>query len=498
MLKQKFLVQFGSNIFLKIIGMVAGIIVARVAGPEVVGTIAYGTAYVSIFGFVVGLFGTGHIKLISEGRDLGNCVTTYSWLQLGSIGFFAIVVGSYYLAQKYIFHHVFESRIHEQVIILILLASILTKLIEFSNVTFTAQLKQAKANAPNLIRGFLFQIGRVVVVLLGFKAVGLASWNMISAAITIPIAIYIYRTLPFGKFDKQIMKEQIAYAIPIFLVVMVNSLVKFSDKLLLHKFTSTKELGYYSAAFSIGGLIILVGRTIGTIFFPFFSKMIAEGNWKSVNEKISKFEVFITIFIFPAVCLMAIISEPLLTTLLGEKYQPSVIPFSILLFASYFQIVGMPYGNIIPAMGRFYLSMWLQVLKFGVYILSVFIFIYPKALGLGAVGLALNLLTVNLLINLITYFTAKKIGEIDFSFRNYSRYILILVISGLFFWLSIIAKQEGVMAWPLYMVPAYMVLIYGLMYITGLVNNEQIKELFDLMKLGKVLKYVKSEIKEKP
>ena len=51
MLKQKFIVQFGTNIGLKILAMIAGIFVARYAGPEVVGDLAYGIAYVSIFSF---------------------------------------------------------------------------------------------------------------------------------------------------------------------------------------------------------------------------------------------------------------------------------------------------------------------------------------------------------------------------------------------------------------------------------------------------------------
>ena len=108
MLKQKFLVHFGSNIIVRILGLIAGIIVARVAGPEVIGTIAYGTSYVMLWAFISGLFGTGHIKLISEGQDIGKCMSiAYRTFIVGVIAYFIVVI-SFFLIQKYILNIEFD------------------------------------------------------------------------------------------------------------------------------------------------------------------------------------------------------------------------------------------------------------------------------------------------------------------------------------------------------------------------------------------------------
>ena len=155
----------------------------------------------------------------------------------------------------------------------------------------------------------------------------------------------LFRTLPWEKYNKQLAKKYFGYAIPVFLLVSTNSIIGFSDKLILQHYTNTEELGYYSAAMSLGGMILILGGTIGTIFPPLFSSLIKKNDWKEVNSKIHTFQTFITTFIFPFICLLAIISEPFLTTILGNKYQPSVVPFAILLFASYFFVVGMSYGN---------------------------------------------------------------------------------------------------------------------------------------------------------
>ena len=246
MLKQKFLVQFGSNISLRILGMISGIVLARVAGPEVLGTIAYATAYVGIFGFITGLFGTGNIKLISEGKDLGDNLATYSRLQIIAIIIFFFSVLVWFAIQKYILIHQFESKIHEQVIIITLFSMVITKLIQFSDSTFTGQLKQAKANLPNIVKGILFQLGKIVVVLLGFKAVGLVSWNLLTGIIVLPIAINLFRSLPYGKYSKELAKNYLKISIPVFLIVVLNSVIAYSDKLILQHYTNSTELGYFA------------------------------------------------------------------------------------------------------------------------------------------------------------------------------------------------------------------------------------------------------------
>ncbi len=105
MLKQKFIVQYGSMAITQIVGMVAGIIVARLAGPGVMGMVAYGTSYVSLFGFINGIFGTAHIKLVSEGRDHSECMGVFTRLQIICALIYFIVVLTLFLVQKNVQQH---------------------------------------------------------------------------------------------------------------------------------------------------------------------------------------------------------------------------------------------------------------------------------------------------------------------------------------------------------------------------------------------------------
>ncbi len=495
MLKQKFLVQFGSNIGLRILGIISGIVVARIAGPEVLGTVAFGTAYVSIFGFITGLFGTSHIKLISEGRDLGKCVSTYTRLQSGALLLYLTVVFGWFLFQKEVLNHSFESKIHETVVIISMVMLFFTKFVDFNNSTFTAQLKQFKANYPHFLMGVLFQLGKIGVVLLGFRAIGLVSWNLISTLIILPFAYYLYKSLPKAKFDYALAKEYCKIALPVFLIVVLNSLIGYSDKLLLHHYTNSIELGYYVAAFSLGGMILIVGNSIGTIFFPLFSKLIKENNWASVNDRIGKFELFLATMLFPGIVLVVFISQPLITLVLGSKYQNSIVPFQILLFASYVSIVGLPYGNIISGMGRFYLNFWLKLSKFVIYIVTAIFLISPKFLGLGAIGLAITLLSVNVINNVLIFFTSKKIGSITMNSRNFIIYAVISLISiGCYFLIPIFIRIGN--SWWLLFSLLYIFLVYGVLALMQLVGRKDLITLANLLNPSKTVEYMKKERNE--
>jgi O-antigen/teichoic acid export membrane protein len=493
MLKQKFVIQFSSTILLKILGMIAGIFVARFAGPEVVGTIAYGTAYVSILAFITSLFGTPHMKLVSEGKPLDDCIHVYTRLQLSSIFVYFILVALWVIIQKFVLGFVFESRTHETVIWLALLSIVAYNLFTLTQNTYIARQEQAKANLPYVFRDLIYQSGRIVLVVLGFKAIALSSWNLFSVLIVFPLGYKYFKELPWGKTDPELRKQYIKLALPILLIIITNSITAYSGQLFLQHYTSTREVGYFTAAFSIGGMIILIGNTAGTIFFPLFSSLIKKGEWSSVNRKIKQYQNFIAIFLFPSVCGLTLIGGPLLTTLLGDAYIRSVAPFGILVFASYVVILGMPYGNVISGMGKFYRLVSINVIILAFYCVSIFILISPSCLGLGAVGLALNFLAVNIATNVLYIFISVKAGKISTDTRNIVRYPLIGATAWLFHWLVPRSAFSVPFVWPVVFL-VYLGATYAFLAVVRLVEKKDVRQLLEILNLKKTVEYARDEM----
>ena len=95
MLAQKLILNYYTKIIAQFSQIVASIVVARIAGPSVLGTVAFGYAYAAMFNFVSALgLGSSHIKLVSEGKDLGKCISTFSLLK-GSTGQVTNIIQDY-------------------------------------------------------------------------------------------------------------------------------------------------------------------------------------------------------------------------------------------------------------------------------------------------------------------------------------------------------------------------------------------------------------------
>jgi len=496
MLKQKFIVQYGSMAITQILGMVAGIIVARFAGPGVMGTVAYATSYVSLLGFINGIFGPAHIKLVSEGRDHSECMAVYTRLQILCALIYFIAVLALFIIQKNILHYPFESREQEWIILIALLTSTFELYGQYANTIFTANLQQAKANLPNFFKTIIYHIGRILIVIFFIKnlALKLYFWHLILAILFIPVIYRLLKGYPIGKYNHNLVKEYLGYGKFIFAMVIIGSITHYSDKLILAHFTNTTQLGYYSAAHSIGGLILLLASSVGLIFFPLFSGYISNGDWDSVNGKIYQYHEFIILFLFPLICLLAIIGGPVMLLILGTKYKPSIIPFQILIFASYLSVLGMPYGNIISGMGKFNYDVFINLICLVVFIISIFVFIAPMMLNLGAVGLAANQVVMNFTKNGLYLHFAKKLGQVHIKSNNNIRHIIIICWTFITYFFSIYFKKL-IPIWWLIMIPLYIIPLYLILNITGFMKKEHWRLLLDTLNIKKTLKYTYNEIK---
>lgn len=495
MLKQKFATQFGSNIFIKVITMISGIFVARIAGPGVLGTLSYGISFVSIWNFINTVFAAGHMKLVSEGQNTGNCVTTYVYLRGISALLYIFFVLSWLFLQINITGAQFESNEQITVILILLAVMVVTQIYNILSNTFTAMLQQAKANLPYLIQKTIFHLGRIIFVFIGARAIGLSLWQLASLLLILPIVIKLYTQLQKGKWDKILAKKYIYYGIPTLLLGIIASVINYSDKLILAHYTNLEELGYYAAAMSIGGSFLLLSNTIGTIFFPLFSKLISEKNWAMVNRKNSIYQTFNTLFLLPLIAIIVIIAEPLLITVLSDKYLESVVPLKIILVSTYIAIIGTPYGNIILGMGKFYTNVLINASQLILFIISVTFFVSPKFLGLGATGLALNLMLIYLYKNVVYIIVSNKVGSLKYDRENLKRLFIIIIISILFYVLSLYIKTISL--WWIYIVPVFYLATYGLLYIFKMINKDHLITLFEILNLKKTFKYFSDEINDK-
>lgn len=497
MLKQKFLVDFGSKLFIYFLTALTGIVVSRVAGPEVIGVLGYGLSFVSMFFFMFALFGTSHIKLITEGKNIDDCNKVYSIIIFLTFLLFIATVLGFFGVQKYIFDKPFTRT--EEIVIFFTIAVVgIQGLFKIPEITFTALIQQAKINFPKLIKAFLFNIGRLIVVLLGFRAIALIGVNLIATLLLIPIYLHLMGVGFFkGSWDSSIFRRYIKIGFPILIITVSLSLMEHYSKVLLKEFSSTTELGYFYGGVSLASMLIMIGGSAGSLFFPLFSKAFSEGKFDYIREQVVKYEHFLFLFVLPIIIILSVNSNTIIIGLLGEAYAPSVPVFSILVFLSFFKIWGIPYYNLMNGINKFNLNARTHVFFVVAFFTVLVLMIHKDFLNLGGVGLAISLLFLYILKLFVWYFFCNK--SIHVRFKKELVYFVIFYV--IFFFLGQFIYDNYIVqlnfVYKIIFILVYSVAIYGGLYVFKLMKNQDVKYIVSLLKIGDLINYFKDEIKGK-
>ena len=478
------------------IQLVSSIVVARIAGPTVFGILAFGLSYVSLVNMFVAFgFGSAHLKMVSEGRDVSKCITAYSLMTLINISLLALGVTGLFMLQKHVFHVQFESPVHERVIFIYLLYQIINALLAIPNMTFAAKLEFAKKSIPHIIQLFFYNIGRIVIVLMGFGAVAISWMHVASFLIVIPLTLRYFREYSFGPVDFEYIKTSFKYAVPLFFISTAYGLTHYFDKVLLQFYISSDGLGYYGASQKIGGLISMLGGSMGILFFPLFSKYISDGKKVLVAHKISIYFRFCTLFIMPMVFILLFHSDVVILLLLGADYVPSIMPMKFFTLSSFIYLINLPFGNVITGAGRFKKGMYINITSSLFYIGTLMILIHPKALELGLLGASIAVVAYNLFnTNIYMLYAKRIIPEIIFKplFRSVFAVSLTCIIIGV---LSTFLKQlfPGLLA-SVTVMSLSSLTIYVVLILIGAIRRDDYKLILALINPKKMNEYVKNEV----
>ncbi len=496
MLTQKLTLSYLSRLLLQFIQVVVTIVVARVAGPSVLGTIAFGVAFVNMFAFIADLgIPTAYIKSINDGDDEAKANGTFIRIQAVLLSLFIITVAAWLLIQKYGFHYRFESKTHEYVIVVLLFAMTIQRAFQTIKAFFIARTQQAKQDVPNLIQMLIYQALRLTVVLLGYKALAIAFSNLAATILIIPFYIYLFKNYSIGKFDKLLAKKYFKISVPVIIILIANTVLANADKVILQYYSDSKIVGYYTAGFRIGGFVLMIANVIGLLFFPLFTKAVKENNISFINDKINKYERFMFLIVFPFTVFAAIYSDVIVKLILGSTYLPTIPILSVITLSMFFLTLFQPYGNVILAKGHFYYGAFIFLGELFIFVILAFVVVNPHIMNKGGLGMAMVIFIVQFITGLIFVLVSKKnekqlkvfqsgkliIFAVVFSFIAFAVY---LFIPDNYFYKSIYALL-------------FFVLFWLLLFVFGLMQQQDIIMIKNVASIKKMRNYIKRELKNK-
>jgi O-antigen/teichoic acid export membrane protein len=495
MITQKLALSYISKIAIQFVQMIAMFVVARIVGPGVMGTIAFGLAFVSMFAFISDLgLGSAHIKLISEGKDESECIGTFAVLKTILVGLYAAVTAGYYFTQKYILNIPFESREHEIVILIYLAITTLTSFFFIPSTTFAARTEQAKQDLPSFLQTLIYQILRVIAAVIGLKAIGLSLSNLAAVILIIPVYYFLFRGFKIGKYNKELAKKYFQISIPVLAVIIAQTIIYSTDRVILQYLSNSEEVGYYSAGFGISQFIRLIESSVGILFFPLFSNLLSINEFDKINAGVRKYERFNIIFTLPAVAAVSVCSDLVVKLALGPKFINTIPVLGFINISMFVSILFLPYLNLISGKGLFKLSAKIHIYNTFIYIASAFILVYPGFLNLRGIGIASSLIIVNFTIGIsFVYYVRKHIPDVKI-LGELKSFIAGIILSAVF--LIVYKLIPGTVTWHIIAAAGYMTIYFGGGYLTGFIRKDDINMLKDLINARKMMNYIKDEVKK--
>jgi len=498
MLGQKLVLSFSSKIIVKAIQFVGTIVVARIAGPTVLGIVSYGLAFVSIFGFIADLgTGTAHMKLVSDGNNnKADCNKTFIIIRSGLLVLFTVVIILYYYIQKTFLGFDFPSEQHKWVVIISLGILILVNVVNIPIGLFSARVEQAKQDIPNIIKTIVNQSLRIAVVLLGYGAIAISLTNLVALIIVIPIYFYLTKGVIFGKFDKVLAIKYFKISLPLIVVVAINSYLAFGDKLILQYYSNSEQVGIYVAGYRLADFVLLIAGSVGILFFPTFTKLISENNINRINDVINKFERFSFSFILPFVLSLFLFSEFIVHFILGSSYEQSSLILAVITLALFVFTVAMPYGNIITARNKFTIFAGVNILKGIVFTLFSYIFVSNIGLDLKGFGMSLAVLIAFIFYALSLIIVSKHLQPNIKTIESWRIIVFGVVYSFSFNFIIGFFSIDYQSIINLLLIALYFIGFWLFSFIFKIVKKNDFLIILDVVNISKIKSYINSEMKK--
>jgi len=340
--------------------------------------------------------------------------------------------------------------------------TILTKRINFKLQTKISVIASILSGAIGIIMAYMsFGVWSLVFMTLTgslFKSILLWLWN---------------RWKPTWVFSKNSFKELFGFGFKLLVSGLINTAYKNIYYLVIGKYFSAMELGYYTRAEQFENLPSQnLTNVIGRVTYPVLSSIQDDIPRLRINyRKLIRSTMFIT---FVLMLGMAAVAKPMVLTLIGDKWLPSVVYLQMLCFIGMFYPLQALNLNMLKVQGRSDLFLKLEIIK---KILAIPAIIIGVIWGIKIMiaGMMVNNL-IALYLN--SYWSGKKIG---YSFKQQMvdilpSFLLALTMSGVVFSFSFFLQLSPVVL-LLIQIAAGAVLTVGLCEIIKLKDYIFIKDL---------------------
>lgn len=265
-------------------------------------------------------------------------------------------------------------------------------------------------------------ISGILSIYLAYTGLGVWSlvWRGISINLLRVILLWIWhKWRPQFIFSLQSFKELFGFGSKLLASGLLNTVFENLYYLVIGKFFSPQQLGYYTRALTFANLPSSnVNGVIQRVSYPVLAKLQDDPQAvKNGFKKLIKNTMFIT---FTLMMILAAVAKPLILTLIGVKWSQSIIYLQLLCFSLMLYPLHSLNLNLLNVKGRSDLFLKLEIIKkilvIPVILIGIFLGIMPMLIGMiihSFICYFLNSQYAGLLIN---YSVKEQLNDITAGF----------------------------------------------------------------------------------
>lgn len=255
----------------------------------------------------------------------------------------------------------------------------------FTSIQRTILVKEMKFKRQMIIELPSLIISGITGITMAYTGFGV--WSLIGASLSMQIAQslqywYYSNWTPKRIFDKRKLKEHFAFGSNLLMAGLLNVIFANAYTLIIGKYFSMSDLGYYNRAKSIRQLPVSnISSALNKVSFPLFAKIQDDDvTLKNAYTKLMKMVIFI---VAPIMFFLIIYAEPFIRFLLTDKWIEAVPYLQILSLSAILYPIHSYNLNILNVKGRSDLFLKLDILKKVIVVITIL-----ATIQFGIIGLA--------------------------------------------------------------------------------------------------------------
>lgn len=396
------------------VSFVISILLARLLSPSDYGVLGMIAIFMAIAQtFIDSGFGSALIRK-KDCTDIDYSTAFYFNVVVGIVCYLILFISAPLIA------NFFNTPILEDIVRVFGINLFLSSLTIVQSAKLTAVVdfkSQAKISlAATIVSG---SVG-LIMAYSGYGVWSLVYQSVVSSVVRTLLLWIVTGWKPLRIFSKQSFKYLFGFGSKILSASLLHTIYSNLTTILIGKFYTPKDLGYYTRGESLATLPSSnITSILQSVTYPILSKL--QDDDIRLIQVYRKYIRMASIIIFFGMFLMAALAEPLIITLFTDKWQNSVIYLQIFCFAWMFDHLCLLNLNILYVKGRSDLVLRLEIIKKTI---SISMVIAAIPFGVLAICVAHALYTqIAVIIN--TYYTGKLFGLGYFAqVRDFIKYLI--------------------------------------------------------------------------